>query len=60
MRRSNDRILTSHTGSLPRPPALTRLYAKRARGEAVDALEIEQAGLAALAGDHPETDRSRY
>jgi 5-methyltetrahydropteroyltriglutamate--homocysteine methyltransferase len=48
MRRSNDRILTSHTGSLPRPPALTRLYARRARGEAVDALEIEQAGLAAL------------
>jgi 5-methyltetrahydropteroyltriglutamate--homocysteine methyltransferase len=48
MRRSNDRILTSHTGSLPRPPALTGAYAKRARGEAVDALEIEQAGLAAL------------
>jgi 5-methyltetrahydropteroyltriglutamate--homocysteine methyltransferase len=48
MRRSNDRILTSHTGSLPRPPALTRLYAKRARGETVDALEIERAGLAAL------------
>ena len=48
MRRSNDRILTSHTGSLPRPPGLTRLYAKRARGEAVDSLEIEQAGLAAL------------
>jgi 5-methyltetrahydropteroyltriglutamate--homocysteine methyltransferase len=48
MRRSDDRILTSHTGSLPRPPELTRLYAKRARGEAADALEIERAGLAAL------------
>jgi 5-methyltetrahydropteroyltriglutamate--homocysteine methyltransferase len=48
MRRSDHRILTSHTGSLPRPQALTRLYAKRARGEVVDALEIEQAGLAAL------------
>jgi 5-methyltetrahydropteroyltriglutamate--homocysteine methyltransferase len=48
MHRSTDRILTSHTGSLPRPPGLTRLYAMRARGEAVDPLEIEQAGLAAL------------
>jgi 5-methyltetrahydropteroyltriglutamate--homocysteine methyltransferase len=48
MRRSTDRILTTHTGSLPRPAALTRAYAKRARGETVDALEIEQAGLAAL------------
>ncbi len=48
MRRSNDRILTTHTGSLPRPPALTRLYARRVRGEAVDTMEIENAGHAAL------------
>jgi len=48
MQRSRDRILTTHTGSLPRPPALTKLYARRARGEAVDAAEIEQAGHAAL------------
>ncbi len=48
MRRSNERFLTTHTGSLPRPPALTRLYARRARGEEVDAAEIERAGLAAL------------
>jgi 5-methyltetrahydropteroyltriglutamate--homocysteine methyltransferase len=48
MRRSNDRILTTHTGSLPRPPGLTRLYARRAHGEAVDTAEIEQAGHAAL------------
>jgi 5-methyltetrahydropteroyltriglutamate--homocysteine methyltransferase len=45
---SNDRILTTHTGSLPRPPELTRLYAKRARSEPVDAAEIEHAGRAAL------------
>ena len=45
MRRSDDRI---HTGSLPRPEAVTRLYARRARGEAVDAEEIDAAGLAAL------------
>jgi len=48
MQRSNDRILTTHTGSLPRPPALTRLYAMRSRGEAVDAAEIERIGHAAL------------
>jgi 5-methyltetrahydropteroyltriglutamate--homocysteine methyltransferase len=48
MRRSNDRILTTHTGSLPRPSELTRLYARRARGEAVDGAEVERSGLAAL------------
>jgi 5-methyltetrahydropteroyltriglutamate--homocysteine methyltransferase len=48
MQRSRERILTTHTGSLPRPPALTRLYAMRSRGEAVDAAEIDKAGRAAL------------
>ena len=48
MQRSNDRILTTHTGSLPRPPALTKLYAMRSRGESVDSSEIDQAGHAAL------------
>jgi len=48
MKHSTDRILTTHTGSLPRPPALTKLYAMRSRGEAVDAAEIERAGHAAL------------
>ncbi|HET7886343.1 MAG TPA: cobalamin-independent methionine synthase II family protein [Bradyrhizobium sp.] len=48
MQRSNDRILTTHTGSLPRPPALTKLYAMRSRGEAVDASEIERAGHASM------------
>ena len=50
MRRSEERILTTHTGSLPRPPELTRLYVRRARGEAVDAAEIEDLGRAALRG----------
>src|SRR5580692_11735397 len=49
MQRSTSRILTTHTGSLPRPRELTRLYATRARGEAVDASEIGRAGLAAVA-----------
>jgi 5-methyltetrahydropteroyltriglutamate--homocysteine methyltransferase len=48
MQRSASRILTTHTGSLPRPRELTRLYALRARGEAVDAAAIERAGLEAV------------
>ena len=37
MQRSDTRILTTHTGSLPRPASLVRLYVAKARGEAVDA-----------------------
>jgi 5-methyltetrahydropteroyltriglutamate--homocysteine methyltransferase len=48
MQRSTSRILTTHTGSLPRPRELTRLYASRARGEAVDAAEIDRAGREAV------------
>jgi 5-methyltetrahydropteroyltriglutamate--homocysteine methyltransferase len=48
MRWSDERILTTHTGSLPRPPELTRLYVRRARGEAIDSTELAQVGKAAL------------
>src|SRR5499427_10717396 len=48
MQRSNSRILTTHTGSLPRPRDLTQLYASRARGEAVDEVAIERAGCDAV------------
>ena len=48
MQRSEHRILTTHAGSLPRPAALTRLYAQRVRGEAVDPAEIEREGRAAV------------
>ena len=48
MQRSSDRILTTHTGSLPRPRELTRLYALRARGETVDEAEIDRAGRDAV------------
>jgi 5-methyltetrahydropteroyltriglutamate--homocysteine methyltransferase len=48
MRRSEDRILTTHCGSLPRPEALTGLYARRARGEAVDPGEIAAQGKVAV------------
>jgi 5-methyltetrahydropteroyltriglutamate--homocysteine methyltransferase len=36
MQRSRDRILTTHTGSLPRPADLVALYVRKGRGEAVD------------------------
>jgi 5-methyltetrahydropteroyltriglutamate--homocysteine methyltransferase len=48
MQRSEHRILTTHAGSLPRPAALTRLYAQRVAGEAVDRAEIETQGRAAI------------
>ncbi len=48
MRWSEERILTTHAGSLPRPPELVRLYVRRAAGEPVDGAAIEAAGRAAL------------
>src|ERR1043166_3316609 len=48
MRRSDKRILTTHTGSLPRPLELTKLYAKRAPGGPVDAAILQAAGRAAM------------
>ena len=44
---SRDRILTTHTGSLPRPAALTELYARRADNEAIDEAALDAAGKAA-------------
>jgi 5-methyltetrahydropteroyltriglutamate--homocysteine methyltransferase len=44
---SETRILTSHAGSLPRPPSLVDLYIRKARGESVDA-ELADAGHAAM------------
>jgi 5-methyltetrahydropteroyltriglutamate--homocysteine methyltransferase len=41
---SRDRILTTHTGSLPRPAALTELYAQRVEGIAIDEAALEEAG----------------
>ena len=48
MRRSEERILTTHAGSLPRPPELVRLYVRRAQGGAIDPAELEAAGKEAL------------
>jgi 5-methyltetrahydropteroyltriglutamate--homocysteine methyltransferase len=44
MKQSVDRILTTHTGSLPRGRELTTLYANRQKGEAVDAAAIASLG----------------
>src|SRR5271168_977797 len=49
MRTSDGRILTTHTGSLPRPAALTELYVRRNQGEAADAAALDALGKAALA-----------
>jgi len=48
MQHSTSRILTTHTGSLPRPRHLTRLYALCARGDTIDATEIDRAGREAV------------
>ena len=42
MLRSEDRFLTTHTGSLPRPRALAELHGRRSRGEDVDAAELQR------------------
>jgi 5-methyltetrahydropteroyltriglutamate--homocysteine methyltransferase len=47
MQHNRDRILTTHTGSLPRPPALVELYVRKGRGEAVDTA-LAEAGHAAM------------
>ena len=48
MKRSEGRILTTHTGSLPRPRDLTLLFARRAAGEAVPDAELDRAGEEAV------------
>ncbi len=40
MQTSRERILTTHTGSLPRPPALRDLLVKKDRGEPCDKAEL--------------------
>jgi 5-methyltetrahydropteroyltriglutamate--homocysteine methyltransferase len=47
--RSERRILTTHVGSLPRPPALRDLLVRRDRGEAVDAAALAREVAAAVA-----------
>jgi 5-methyltetrahydropteroyltriglutamate--homocysteine methyltransferase len=48
MRRSDDRILTTHVGSIPRSPALRDLLVRRERGEPIDAAALERATETAI------------
>jgi 5-methyltetrahydropteroyltriglutamate--homocysteine methyltransferase len=47
--RNDGRVLTTHAGSLPRPPALAELHGRRSRGEDVDPGELRRAVEAATA-----------
>jgi 5-methyltetrahydropteroyltriglutamate--homocysteine methyltransferase len=49
VKKSEGRILTTHVGSLPRPPALRELLVRRDRGEAVDAAALAREADAAVA-----------
>ena len=40
MKRSSDRILTSHVGSLPRPPDLLKLIKAKVAGQPYDEKEL--------------------
>jgi 5-methyltetrahydropteroyltriglutamate--homocysteine methyltransferase len=48
MKTSTDRILTTHTGSLPRPKSLIDLILRREKGEAIDAAVFEEATAKAV------------
>jgi 5-methyltetrahydropteroyltriglutamate--homocysteine methyltransferase len=48
METSRDRILTTHVGSLPRPPGLRALLVKKDQGEAYDAAELDRLTAAAV------------
>jgi 5-methyltetrahydropteroyltriglutamate--homocysteine methyltransferase len=50
MRRSDDRILTTHAGSLPRPSELVELFARASRGESIDPAAL--AAQVTAATDH--------
>jgi 5-methyltetrahydropteroyltriglutamate--homocysteine methyltransferase len=50
MKTSTDRILTTHTGSLPRPQPLVDLILGRERGETVEPAAFEAATAAAVDG----------
>ena len=42
MLKSSERILTTHTGSLPRPESLTQIYIDRAQGKQIDQKKLEE------------------
>ncbi len=48
MHLSDDRILTTHTGSLPRPKQLAEMLGRRSRQEAVDSAALERMTLESI------------
>jgi 5-methyltetrahydropteroyltriglutamate--homocysteine methyltransferase len=48
MKTSTDRILTTHTGSLPRPQPLVDIILGREKGDAIDAKTFEDATAKAI------------
>ena len=48
MKRSDQRILTTHVGSLPRTPALRDLLVRQDRGEKIDAATLAREAEAAV------------
>src|SRR5688500_9974412 len=48
MKKSDDRILTTHVGSIPRSPTLRDLLVRQDHGEKVDAAALERATEAAI------------
>src|SRR5262249_48999374 len=50
MKTSRDRILTTHTGSLPRPPELRALLVEKDQGRPFDAAELKRLTREAVAG----------
>ena len=48
MKRSDDRILTTHVGSIPRPAARRDLLVRQDAGEPVDEREMERQAAAAV------------
>ena len=50
MQRSHDRILTTHCGSLPRPPELSDLLLRQEAGERIDEAALHRRCADAVAG----------
>jgi 5-methyltetrahydropteroyltriglutamate--homocysteine methyltransferase len=60
MHRSEQRTLTTHVGSPPRPPALVDLLLRRGNGETIDEVALAQHIDAAVRGGHSETTPGRH
>ena len=48
MKKSENRILTTHVGSLPRNPALSEMLIRQEQGEAINLAELERVSADAV------------